>query len=97
MNRYPALVLIIILLATGCSYIHPQSSPGVEIRPWVYTDLRALDDADAPTPDQDLLAVYLRTADDEIQIRLDFVDLTIQNNMDLYMLHLKNVHMILIL
>lgn len=84
MNRYPALVFVIILLASGCSYIHPQSSPGVELRPWVYTDLRALDDADTATPDQDLLAVYLRTAGDEIQIRLDFVDLTIQNKMDLY-------------
>jgi hypothetical protein len=85
MRIVPVLILIISIISSGCSYVYPKASTDSGLRPWVYTDLRALDDADAPAPDQDLLAIYLRTAGSEIQIRLDFMDLAVQSNIDLYL------------
>jgi len=68
---------------------------------WARADLRLLDPPDALLPAQDIIAAYTRTVikgkippfnnslsmnlDQEVQIRLDFLDLTIQNQFDIYL------------
>jgi hypothetical protein len=44
-------------------------------RPWVYADLRALDAQVAPYPATDILAVYTRTTDLSVDIRVDLLDI----------------------
>ena len=41
---------------------------------WDYSDLIALDPSDSTNPEMDIIAVYTRQINDEIQIRLDFLD-----------------------
>ncbi len=69
--------------------------------PWVQADLRLLDPPDAQLPSQDIVAAYTRTidkgkfapfgkfinidVDQEIQVRLDFLDIAIQNQSDVYL------------
>ena len=58
----------LLLLVASCA-----SSP--LDRPWVYADLRALDSQVAPTPATDILAVYTRTTDLSVDIRVDLLDI----------------------
>jgi len=44
-------------------------------RPWVYADLRALDSLVAPSPATDILAVYTRTTDLSVDVRVDLLDI----------------------
>ncbi len=60
--------MLLLLGITSC-----VSSP-VE-RPWVYADLRALDSQVAPSPATDILAVYTRTTDLSVDIRVDLLDI----------------------
>jgi hypothetical protein len=75
------ILLIITLWLVSCGPFQLSQSP----IPWQYTDLRALDAADAPIPSADILAVYTRTFNHEIQIRLDFLDHTDTIDFDLYL------------
>ena len=61
------LVLLLVMTAS-CA-----SSPGD--RSWGYADLRALDPLDAPSPSTEILAVYTRTTDLSVDIRVDFLDI----------------------
>ena len=70
--------ILLLLVIPSCA-----SSP-VE-RPWVYADLRALDSRVAPTPATDILAVYTRTTDLSVDIRVDLLDI---NAGDKYLLKL---------
>ena len=60
--------VLLLLAIASCS-----SSP-VD-RPWVYADLRTLDALDAPSPSTDILAVYTRTTDLSVDIRVDLLDI----------------------
>ena len=55
----------------------------------MYSDLRLLDPVDAPQADQDILAAYVRKnsagAHNLLEIRLDFMALSIRNQPDLYL------------
>ena len=73
-------ILLLCLLASACSTI--SFTPD---QTWRYTDLRGLDPADAPTPSHDLIALYTRLQEDELQIRLDWLDHDWQPNYDLYL------------
>lgn len=68
-HTWRLFVSVLLLLAT----VSCGSSP-VD-RPWVYADLRALDPLDAPSPATDILAVYTRTTDLSVDIRVDLLDI----------------------
>lgn len=51
---------------------------------WRYADLRLLDGIDAPLPEQDVIAAYTRPRGDLFEIRLDFLDLKTEADVDLY-------------
>jgi hypothetical protein len=70
---------VLLLLATASCASLPVD------RPWVYADLRALDTLDAPSPATDILAVYTRTTDLSVDIRVDLLDI---NPADKYTLKL---------
>ena len=60
----------LLLLATAaCSSSSPVN------RPWVRADLRALDPPDAAHPAADIVAVYTRTTDLSVDIRVDMLDI----------------------
>jgi len=60
----------LLLLATAaCSSSSPPN------RPWVQADLRALDQKVTASPDTDILAVYTRTTDLSVDIRVDLLDI----------------------
>jgi hypothetical protein len=44
-------------------------------RPWTYADLRAFDSQVASTPATDILAIYTRTTDLSVDIRVDLLDI----------------------
>ena len=52
---------------------------------WTYADLRAVDANDSPNPKIDLLAAYVREAGTELQLRLDFLELSELPEFDLYL------------
>ncbi|MFC2054592.1 hypothetical protein ACFLV7_09925 [Chloroflexota bacterium] len=79
MRRLIPVIITLWLVSCGLFQL-PQSQI-----PWQYTDLRALDAADAPIPSADILAVYTRTVNHEIQIRLDFLDHADTIDFDLYL------------
>jgi hypothetical protein len=49
-------------------------------RPWVYADLRAINSKTAPSPATDILAVYTRTTDLSVDIRVDLLDIRAGDN-----------------
>ena len=89
MRRFICIFLVAFCLLTTASCV---SSPAY--RPWGYADLRALDPLDASSPSTDILAVYTRTTDLSVDIRVDLLDinagdkytlkLTLWDNRDFY-------------
>ena len=79
MRRFIPLIITLWLVSCGPFQLSQSQIP------WQYTDLRALDAADAPIPSADILAVYTRTVNHEIQIRLDFLDHADTIDFDLYL------------
>lgn len=67
------LVVIVAILLPACQNRTTNLPPPMP--KWQYTDLRALDPADAPTPGQDLVALSLRHEQEQVQIRLDWLDI----------------------
>ena len=76
-----------ILLITSCSILNTErvESSQIYAQPWAYQDLRAYDPADTPTAQQDLIAAYFRDPENDVQIRLDFLDLSDIPDYDLYL------------
>jgi hypothetical protein len=70
-----------LLALTSCTTLPTPAA----YAPWSYADLRLLDPADAPQPTHDLLAVYTRQIDQELQIRLDLLDHAARPDYDLYL------------
>jgi hypothetical protein len=76
MKRFFLIPVILLMLLTASCAVAQAANP-----PWAYADLRRLDPPDdAPTPAADLLAVYTRTAGYDLQIRLDLLDLTFEDD-----------------
>ena len=73
-------VLSLFLLA-GCL---PKPSPEL-LSPWLISDLRLLDPDEAQEPTQDLIAAYMRQNGEELQIRLDFLEVGRFDEFDLYL------------
>ena len=84
MRKTSLLVVFVILAAylPACQSVSAYTPPPG----WKYADLRALDPADPISPSQDLIALYIRRIDQDIEIRLDLLDIsTTQDcNLDLY-------------
>lgn len=80
-SHWPRLLLLILLLS-ACS--PADRAPGLYETGWRYSDLRLID-APGGAPGLDLVALYLRGSPDELQIRLDFLDLTHRPEYDLYL------------
>ena len=49
-------------------------------RPWVYADLRAINSLTGSSPATDILAVYTRTTDLSVDIRVDLLDINAGDN-----------------
>jgi hypothetical protein len=79
--NHPANFLLLLILLVACV---PRKQP-LLIDDWIYADLRNLDPVDAPLPSQDLIAIYTRTTGKELQVRLDFLDLALIPDFDLYL------------
>lgn len=73
------LATLLLSLATVSCTAQPVD------RPWVYADLRRLDMLDASDPAADILAVYTRTTDLGVEVRVDLLDI---NPADKYTLKL---------
>jgi hypothetical protein len=69
------ILFLLCLLANTLSACQ-SSSAYIPPPDWKYADLRALDPADDIPPSQDLIALYIRRVDEDIEIRLDYVDLS---------------------
>jgi hypothetical protein len=81
MKRIPsALILLLPLLASACT---AAPSPA---RPWTVEDLRLLDPVDAASPSTDVLAVYVRDAGSDLEIRLDLLDVPFAPDADFQLL-----------
>lgn len=52
---------------------------------WQYSHLRAIDQVEASTPEGDVIALYTRTLDDQLQIRLDLLEYGGDPDYDLYL------------
>jgi hypothetical protein len=75
------------LLIIWIAWIVAACAPGRETSPgseWKYEDLRVLSPGDLEIPEYDLIAAYSRIAGEDLQIRLDLLDLTSQSNFDMY-------------
>jgi hypothetical protein len=74
-----ALVLSVLLSTAACAV------PPLVDRPWTTDDLRLLQPSREGIPaSADLLAVYTRPAGSDVQIRLDFLDLALSPDQDIY-------------
>lgn len=73
-TRLSLLPFFLLSLLLACT------APSWTARPWAYSDLRALDAVDAPSPAADILAVYLRRNALDFEVRVDLLDLTLADD-----------------
>ncbi len=82
MARHCAVIILLTCcLLAACT---PTTSQPL-LQTWQLSQLRSLDPADAQRSDLDLIAAYTRQVGDQQQIRLDFLDLPVEVNYDLYL------------
>ncbi len=83
MSKLFCTILLIsgLLTLTSCVSLPARAA----YAPWVYTDLRLLDPAGEEQPTRDLIAVYTRQMDGDVQIRLDLLDHAPLPDYDLYL------------
>ena len=61
--------ILLLLASAACSSSSPVN------RPWILADLRALNPQVDPSPATDILAIYTRTTDLSVDIRVDMLDI----------------------
>ncbi|NMC80587.1 MAG: hypothetical protein GYA59_14595, partial [Chloroflexi bacterium] len=81
--RFLCFILLLCLLSACLPTAAAPSTPSSTSN-WAYSDLRLLDEVDAPLADQDIIAAYTRTSGDSFEIRLDLLDLKAEAGLDLY-------------
>jgi hypothetical protein len=74
----------LLLFTISCSRQAVQTS--TVTKAWNYSDLRAIDPSDTKTPNIDIIALYSRQLNNNLQIRIDFLDQTIDNYPSLLLL-----------
>jgi hypothetical protein len=72
-NLFP--ICFLLLFTISCSKQIPQ--PNTATTTWNYSDLRAIDPSDTISPDNDIIAFYSRQEANNLQIRIDFLNQTI--------------------
>ncbi len=75
-NLFP--ICFFLLFTISCSNQAPQARQ--ETNTWNYSDLRAIDPSDTITPNNDIIAFYSRLQNNNLQIRIDFLDQTIDQD-----------------
>jgi hypothetical protein len=75
------LLLSLIFLNSGCFPVRNQPA----FSEWTLSELRAVDNVDSLNQTMDLIALYIRTNNPIIQIRLDFLDHSDIVDYDLYL------------
>ena len=70
------------VLLAGCT----SSSRVDSLQNWKFSHVRLYDAVDAALPSNDFLALYSHLEEDELQIRIDFLDHALLANYDLYFL-----------
>lgn len=81
-------VTLILVFTISISACLPVASSRDALRlsdPWVYADLIYLDPVDAISPNLDMVALYQRQVGSDLQIRLDFLDISTEPQADLYL------------
>lgn len=82
-SRYLYWILLftsIYILLVACQSSKPDQNPTV----WVYTDLRAISANFTDNPSNDVVAAYTRESGSDIQIRLDWLDITRDFQSEIY-------------
>jgi hypothetical protein len=80
------LILIVCLYSLASCEAIEQYSRDINLQNWKYADVRLLDFIDANEPSQDLIAVYSRTNDRSVQLRVDFLEMPSVGKQDFYFL-----------
>jgi hypothetical protein len=83
--RKASRVILCLIIFISLSACFPLDTP-TPASPWSPTDLRALDPADADQANHDLVAIYTRSTDFDLQIRLDLLDLPPVPDADIYLI-----------
>lgn len=81
-HLFPILIAGILFLTFPTACDSPLAGASQSSHPWAKA-LRALDPTDAPTAAYDLTAAYLRTNNDNLQIRIDLLDFQSPGNLSL--------------
>jgi hypothetical protein len=85
MSRFFRLAVLLILLAGLLPACLPQADISTaDLTGWVYVDLCALKKYQAVNRSTDLVALYIRSRGSQVQIRLDFLDLQAEDQLDIY-------------
>jgi hypothetical protein len=79
------LLIACLYSLTSCKEIE-QYSREMNLQSWKYADVRALDSLDEVEPRQDLMAIYSRLTDKSVQLRIDFLEMPIAREQDIYIL-----------
>jgi hypothetical protein len=77
--------LLFIILLSAC-YPSETTLMIVHTNPWLYSDLRALDPVDAGEDANDLIALYVRLYQDTVEVRLDFLEYSLDQEPDILVL-----------
>jgi hypothetical protein len=70
-------IFFLLLFTISCS--NQANQTDTLTKTWNYSDLRAIDPSDTMTPTNDIIAFYSRQEKNNLQIRIDFLDNTIDN------------------
>jgi hypothetical protein len=76
--------LLIVLIAVMSRYIHSRSPGGNTFGDWQYSDVRVIDPIDAGYSGPEIVAVLAHYDFDTLKIRIDFLELFLEHNFDLY-------------
>ncbi len=76
--------LLIVLIAVMSRYIHSRHSGRNTFRDWQYSDVRVIDPIDAGYSGPEIVAVLTHYDFDTLKIRIDFLELFLEHNFDLF-------------
>jgi hypothetical protein len=78
------IVLLMVIIAMGVVPATTPNEQGHSPESWNYADLRVFDRPDSIDPALDILSVYIRKNGHTLQIRIDFLDYSLDIEHDIY-------------
>jgi hypothetical protein len=82
-NRFTEIAMLIaVLMLGGCDWFNENASNKVVT--WHYSDLRIIDPVDAELPSMDIIALYIKESSENLDLRLDLLELSITDQQDLF-------------